>query len=933
MKTTLLSAPAKHADELNWLKPLSNYLLSVYGSTAEFQQDLANFSKLRQDCLGCSGDATGIKLYLLYFSQLELLDLRIPVSAIGKGRAFRFVWYDAFQPLAEHKQHSLPFEKASVLFNLGSTLMRAASHKYVESQRSATDDTAFKQAVQYLQQAAGAFQFLADNFVHGPSPDLQPLTVKFLVKLCLAQSQEIFNLRVIDGDLEQKKNSLISKLCRSTSKYYEDCYDVTKHLPFAEALPSPSFAIKEVGLDDEELTLDELDEPDLEYNPDGNDSSDTKVPAHLDSLWVSTFQLKYLYYKSLSYYFHGLQLEATNKFGECIAYFTKSSDILNEIPSSVLKTVAKSRADNVYELLDNYKYQKDAVALKLKDITKDNDLIYNEIVPSVVTIAEPKPMDSAKVVPMSKIDLFAQINEYNYNNFLKNVVPINIHELLSFYSEEKSQFLRNEIDAVDVSNEELSSVLEYLNLPKALVTVKELVRADQPLNTGSGGFLDADALEKVNEISANYQKDVQNRAKISELRTRILGRIKQSELALANKPGVSSQNRFRDDLIKLKKSLYDAANSDARLFALVEPDYSVFYQTLGKGVRSTEFQRLFQPADAKAPAFTEPEISLLDADDSQLSVGANSLDTKISALEDLLHKLNVLKTGKGKLISELKEEIHKDDISDILLLNSRIKSTNEIKTVIFPDELAKFDIYLKKLDELIETQKTAISEVKQAWHELSSNEKVKHIQQSSVFRENLMREQCSRVHQFYDNLWKKYTLGLHRGVGFYSQLLSLAENIHAAVTADDRSASLTQSMESFHIGPTSTGGTFDSRSQASPSNFGSAGASRFDMAQLTPITNSAYGQPPSQGHSNYYPQNPSFDQTSSREHAPALPPKRPSQLFPYMREMPSSESTSARRSEASALIDTEQKTQNSSGLIYDQPSAYRPDMYSYFTEH
>ena len=64
----------------------------------------------------------------------------------------------------------------------------------------------------------------------------------------------------------------------------------------------------------------------------------------------------------------------------------------------------------------------------------------------------------------------------NYNNFLVNVVPVNIHELSSYYSEEKSQYLRNEIDHFEVSNEEVSSVLEYLKLPKALVSIKESLR-------------------------------------------------------------------------------------------------------------------------------------------------------------------------------------------------------------------------------------------------------------------------------------------------------------------------------------------------------------------------------------------------------------------------------------------------------------------------
>ena len=221
MKTLLLQIPLKKTEDVNWTKTLNNYLVSVYGSSSECQQDLTNFNKLRLDLRGCHADSTGIRLYFKYYSQLELLDLRVPFETANRHKKLEFKWYDAFNPSESYKQHALAFEKASILFNLGALLAKLANSKYQESQRnsstSSETDGAFKESLQLFQQAAGVYEFLRENFLHAPSKDLGQSTIKFLVRLTLGQAQEVFLLKVISGDTEQKQNSLIAKLCSSAS--------------------------------------------------------------------------------------------------------------------------------------------------------------------------------------------------------------------------------------------------------------------------------------------------------------------------------------------------------------------------------------------------------------------------------------------------------------------------------------------------------------------------------------------------------------------------------------------------------------------------------------------------------------------------------------------------------------------------------------------
>ncbi|GEQ72311.1 hypothetical protein JCM33374_g5998 [Metschnikowia sp. JCM 33374] len=910
MKALLLSAPSKASDEVNWTKPLNNYLLSVYGNTTEFQDDLARFTELRKSVQGAADNVKTVEFCLDYYSQLELLDLRVPLSSVNKRKPVKFTWYDAFAPEIEHTQTSVAFEKASVLFNLGSALMKAAASKYSDAHKTpsssgADGEASFKEALQMMQQAAGVYTYLSESFLHSPSSDLKPATAKFLSNVCLAQSQEMFTLKVIDGDLAQTKNSLIAKLCASAANSYAECHADTAHLVNDDGSSAlgdqPEFGIRESGIEDDILTLgdDQNDDELAEYDPEMSDSHTTKVSAQLNASWVA------------------------------------------------ISNVAKSRAQNVYDLLDNLEYQRDALKIKLGDVTKDNDLIYHDIVPSIVTLAEPKAMNSAKVIPMNKIADFARINENNYNHFLANVVPVSIHELLSYYSEEKSQFLRNEIDAVDVSNEELSSALEFLNLPRALVSVKELILAEKPLEYGAQeSLLDVESLGKVQEISSKFAQDTSNRNLIAQTRKKIVDSVGKSESLLNSASTNTSQGQFREDLIKLKRSLYEAANSDSRLFALIDQDNSAFYNTLGKGANSVEFKNLFSMPEIKNTAThsQEPEISLLDMDDAQLSKISVTIEDKIRRLEDILNELNVVKTNKANLIAELKKQIHDDDISDILLINSKVKSTNEIKTIIFPEELKKFESFSDSLNELIKKQNTLLGDVKSLWEELISSPKVKEIQSSSSFRNGLLNEQKSKIDGFYENNWKRYTVGLQRGIGIYQKLLEFAISLQNAIERQTQMGSFTQAIGSLDLGRDTTGGSIVSSSSQNASQYPPpTGPTKAQQSRSSGSYSSQGGQTfqPQLEQGNFFSagsQSPfvatSFSSGSS---APQLPPKRPSH---------SSVSGNTGTFGGAAAHNPDKKqhptptanfgsggrsNSSSSGLIYDQPSTYSPNMYDYFT--
>lgn len=923
MNTFLLSVPLKETEDVEWKKPLNSYLVSIYGSSSEYQHDLNSLEKIRQDIRGVNKDLTGLRLYYKYFSMLELIDLRIPFTYVNKSKNIKFTWYDAFEPSVSHAQTALPFEKASTLFNIAALLSAVGRTKYEEAKLSSPSqdaDNCLKETLQYLQQAAGVFIFLQDNFLHAPSEDLHSSTIGFLVRLMLAQSQEIFTLKAISGDLEQKQNSLISKLCQSTSKHYEDSTKMNM---------SGVNNGKKVGSHDAFTIIDsnDLSEGDLDFDreqsQDGEDSNN--VTASIDPLWIAILKFKASFYRALAYYYNGLQLEKTQKFGTSIAYLTKALNTLTEIPGNILKSIAKSGSAACYELIDSFKAQKSIIEIKLADVTKDNNFIYNEIVPSLVTLPEIKALDAVKPIPLNGSNQFIEINEHNYGNFLTNVVPLDTHELLSYYSEEKAQLLRNEIDHVEVSNEELASVLEYYKLPQELNRIEDAIKQKSDV-TERAGTLASEASSRIKKISleifSTAHEDEKNRQEISRIKMEIQKIVQESEIHLKNN-NYEAYAEYKNDLIKLKKSLLDANKSDGVLFSLVSGENENVYRLLTGGPESTLLKNMLGPkaSSSIAEQSYENEVSLLDIDDREIP-GVKKADSSpeglIDQLKTILSELSNIRVEKSKLIEELKKDIHKDDISDIIILNSKFKSSKEIKKVIFPEELKKFESYGQELDRLVSTQNEKITSLKETWTALLQDAKVTEALTQLKEQEDRIQSFKSQVDAFYEEKWRRYHSGLASGVSFYNQLLSYAQGLR------DDIRSLTQEMalhsdlaRSFTGLSVQLSGLGYSSMQQPQGAFPNPAPHLSHFPPAPKPVPERTASTSSLGSASFLHRSDSF--TYPRP-PPLLPPKVLSTSSgPTPDPVPSSRSGSHDPSR--------------DNLIYNQPSKYEPNMYNFFSKN
>lgn len=61
-----------------------------------------------------------------YYRALSLVETRFPISKDSGDVNVSFTWYDAFRASKRTEQHSVHFEKAAILFNIGAVVTQQA---------------------------------------------------------------------------------------------------------------------------------------------------------------------------------------------------------------------------------------------------------------------------------------------------------------------------------------------------------------------------------------------------------------------------------------------------------------------------------------------------------------------------------------------------------------------------------------------------------------------------------------------------------------------------------------------------------------------------------------------------------------------------------------------------------------------------------------
>ncbi|KAJ5666764.1 Vacuolar protein-sorting protein bro1 [Penicillium macrosclerotiorum] len=743
VQSPMLSCPLKQTNEIDWIQPLKDYIRDTYGEDPErYSQECATLNRLRQDMRGAGKDsATGRDLLYRYYGQLELLDLRFPVDE--NHIKISFTWYDAFT----HKstaQYSLAYEKASIIFNISAVLSCHGANQ------NRDEDAGLKTSYHSFQASAGMFTYINENFLHAPSTDLNRDTVKTLIHVTLAQAQEVFLEKQI---MDKKKPGFLAKLASQSAYLYSQG---------AETMLD--FVTKNV----------------------------------FDKVWSIVVQAKASHMASVASYYQAIADSEGGSHGVAVARLQmaekQSSTALSWAKSFPSSPSASSNlpAEAGGALVDLIKHNLANVQSLLVTVTKDNDFIYHQPVPNEAGLSAVPKLAAAKAIPVSELYQGQDIQRIIGPDIFQKLVPMSVTETASLYDEEKAKLIRAETEKVEIANGEMVASLDYLKLPGSLnilkggldqeMTVDEEFRRWCSELAGHKPF--QQALDELQDRKADVQDQLDQCSKQLDLEESVCEKMRSKYGAdWSQQPSSRLNTTLRGDVRTYRDTISEAVASDTQLSATFRK-YEEDIDLLRDAGETDEADVLFQKAMFKAGAKLNKgkngvnnavEGSLLDDvyDESSVSVAE-----QITKIEGILNKLNLVKQDRAQTLKDLKDKVHNDDISNVLILNK--KSITGQENQLFEAELEKFRPHQNRLLQANHKQSTLMKELTKTYGALLQDKRVQSEQSKYESITKQRHSVMSRYKKAYE-AFNELSSGIVQAQTFYHDMGENVESLQKNV--------------------------------------------------------------------------------------------------------------------------------------------------------
>ncbi|CAL3965154.1 unnamed protein product [Diplocarpon coronariae] len=741
MQAPMISVPLKATNEIDWIQPLKQHIRQFYGDDPErYAEECATLNRLRQDMRGAGKDsAAGRDLLYRYYGQLELLDLRFPVDE--NHIKISFTWFDAFT----HKptsQYSLAYEKASIIFNISAVLSCHAAHQ------TRSEDSGLKTAYHSFQASAGMFTYINENFLHAPSTDLSRDTVKTLIQIMLAQGQEVFlEKQIADG----KKVGLLAKLASQAAYLYTQAAEGTQ---------------------------------------------ENVNKAIFEKVWLLAVQIKSNHMVSLAQFYQAMADDDANSHGVAISRLQaaetaarEANKLANSFPGNVpANSNLTSETGSI--LVEITKRQLTNAQEKLLELIKDNDYIYHQTVPAEAALAVIPKLPAAKAIPVSELYAGQDIQRITGPDIFQKIVPMSVTESASLYDEEKAKLVRAEAERVEIANSEMAASLDYLRLPGALRVLKgglgHELTADDEFRSWCDDVANHDGpgstFDFLKSCKGGIVTVLDRSTRQLDMEESICEKMRSKyEEDWTQQPSSRLTSTLKNDIRNYHDALEEAGRSDSQLYSKMrqhEVDFDEMRSAGEVGEADMLFQKALIQVTGKSRNVGSPvggEGNLLDDDFEDRGM---SVIDQVAKVEEILKKLNLIKRERAQVLKDLKEKVHNDDISQVLILNK--KSISNYETQLFQAELEKFRPHQSRLLAANHKQSSLMKELTSTFNTLLQDKRVKS-EQSKY--ESIMRQRSS-VMSKYKRVYQEFLdleAGLQAAKQWYDEMKDTVDSLNKNV--------------------------------------------------------------------------------------------------------------------------------------------------------
>ncbi|XP_055384800.1 programmed cell death 6-interacting protein isoform X2 [Condylostylus longicornis] len=679
----LLAVPLKKSSEVDVIKPLTNLIKSAYSDPSSqnvhYAEAVSEFSKQRNTAIWKFFEKyeSSLDIVYSYYDQLCYLETKIPVHELQ----IPFKWKDAFDKGSifggrmSLTHTNLAYEKVCVLFNIAALQSSIAASQGVDS------DESLKLSAKLFQQSAGIFQYLKGAtpaaIPSEPTPDLNPETLGVLSSLMLAQAQEVFITKAIKDSM---KDVIIAKLCCQAEELYSDVMR---------------------GMQKDNLrNLWEKD-------------------------WIPTVAGKQAGFHAMFQFYQSLVCRASKRVGEEISRLQEAVELFK---------AAQSRSGSP-TLFEEYSSR---AQRNLTESKKDNDFIYNEMIPDIKSLPSPGKAQLAKALPIA-----APMNP-NHHDIFSELVPVVLHQALTAAEARKNETVNSEILKLREATQTLNGVLASLNLPAAVE------------NSDSGSGLPPSLLEKSNDVKQKGGIDSINKfiKELPELLTRNREILDEAERLLDEERDSDNQLRsqFKDKWTRIPSE---------KLTEMFRSNTKKYREVINNAVEADKIVRQKFEKHVKG-------IELLSMSGEQISEsipsGTGSINTNsttVQKLRSLMESVETIKAERDVIESELKsatvnmKEQFLKALAQDGAINEPAISISEIGKALSPLQ--------SQVQESIERQKTLIDDIQSAHSDFTAE-----TGNTGGSREALFSELASAYDSFIE-----LQGNLQEGTKFYNDLTQL----------------------------------------------------------------------------------------------------------------------------------------------------------------
>ncbi|KIK68316.1 hypothetical protein GYMLUDRAFT_80796 [Collybiopsis luxurians FD-317 M1] len=743
-QSPMMAIPRKSTDEVDWTTPIRKLIAQSYGESPDnYAAECAALQRCRQDAVrGAGSDTTARDLLYKYFGQLELLELRFSEIRVT------FPWRDAFTNKLT-TQTSIAFEKASILFQIASV------HSALASSQSRSDPEGLKRAFYYFKSCAGMLSYINDNFLHAPSTDLSREVIKFLVAVILAQATEIFFEKCTE---EKKGAALVSKVGSQAASMYTALAEQVKE-----------FMGKGI----------------------------------FDRNWVTLIQVKAKYFTSLTNYYRAQADNAAGKHGEALVRYNiaetnakEASRLASTFNSAFNPTLSPTfPPDAGSSLVERLKAHLSLCTDRKTEAQRENDLIYNAILPNADSLPVVEQLSVAVPIPIQEVYGTPEVQKTIGQDIFLRLIPLSVHESASVYSEEKAKLARGEVERAEKAESEARAALDGMGVKEGLAKFRamaegeadgedeiplqvhrwkediSLIESREPVTT---------LLGQLSSRKAAVKKELENISAQLETESHQceMMRVKYQE-RWTQDPSAGFTRGMREELKSHMGTLEAAAKSDVQVIQLweaVKGDIGLLING------NDELEEVFRRAASSSGGPGGTQESLLDlvdgADGDAEREERARIGEMVAEIEERLGRMNKISRERGEILKDLKEKIQTDDVSHLLLLNRRNSS---VEPALFASELEKFRPFQQRIGTTVHHQEACLQEIAGLWKRLTSASKGR----GGFFRkweerEKRKKETVERFERVREG-YMEVRDGLAKGLNFYSELTSLTDTLKQSV--------------------------------------------------------------------------------------------------------------------------------------------------------